>query len=321
MEKRRPSILEVNYLFMAVALFLFTLSLLLGFEIIKLDSIYKESFIIQYLIILLPMMIFIRLKKYSFKKVLRLNKINLKQALLSIVIPVFAYPIGLFFNYMGLIIINIAGGELRVTPIPIPETTSLFVISLVLFAVTPGICEEIMFRGVIQSAYEKIGIRKAMLITGLLFGLFHFNVQNFLGPAFLGMMFSYMVYKTGSIYTSMIAHATNNAIALIILKVANTLEKSSPELQQMQNIDIIPETKVLLVGFVFITMMAVTSLVIVYFLFKSLNNSDKSEKELIAFDDSDSIVEKMTFVHIIPILVVVTMFIATTLIYFGVILG
>ena len=50
----------------------------------------------------------------------------------------------------------------------------------------------------------------------MLFRSYHFNIQNLLGPIFLGVIFGYMVYKTGSIFTSMIAHGVNNAIALSI---------------------------------------------------------------------------------------------------------
>lgn len=307
-EKRRPKILEVNYLYMVVAILLILVSSSFNFK-----SLYAQIIATQYPVILLPMILFIIIRKYKFKEVLRLNKITLKQTLLSIMIPIFAYPVALFFNYISIIIISLFG-EIQPPPFPVPQTIGMFSIGLILFAITPGICEEIMFRGVLLSAYERIGMKKAIIITGLLFGLFHFDVQNFLGPAFLGILFAYMVYKTNSIYTTMIAHAINNMIALTLLKLADIVQS----IEGVQAQVVVPATRDLLIAFAFLTMVAVSSALVVYFLLKSLSKSNKSIETL-----EDSKVEaleikkeKITTIHIIPIIAVVGIFIYSAVMYF-----
>lgn len=313
MVKQRPKILEANYMFMVVAILLIATSLL-----IKFTSLYKQIAVTHYLVISLPILAFLIIKRYDLKSVLRLDKITFKQAMLSVLIPIFSYPIGLFFNYISMIIISLFG-ELQASPIPIPETTGMFFLGLVMFAITPGITEEIMFRGLILSAYERVGMKKAIVLTGLMFGLFHFDVQNFLGPAFLGILFAYMVYKTNSIYTSMIAHAVNNSIALIILKFAGSLE-AGQDILQAPDLPEMPTTQVLLVGFVVITMMAVTASLIVYFLLKALRNSGKDNKQ-IEEREKNVLGEKITFLHILPIIVVVIIFIISAVLYFKMITG
>lgn len=308
MESRRPKILEINYLYMVVAILLLSGSLLVS-SIPKFKTIYPQIIITQYAFILLPMIIYMVIKKYNFKEVLRLNKLNFKQVLLSIVIPLVAYPIGLFFNYITLIIISYFG-ELQPSPLPIPETINMFIVSILLFAITPGICEEIMFRGVIFNAYERIGAKKAIILTGLLFGLFHFDVQNLLGPAFLGMLFAYMVYTTNSIYTSMIAHAVNNSIAVVLLKIAGSVEGVSEELNN-PDLAVIPETQSLLIAFVFITMIAVTASVLIYFLLKALSKSSEN-----SIQRAEVQREKITSIHLIPIIAVVMLYIVLAVIYF-----
>lgn len=308
MENRRPKILEINYLYMIVAILLLSGSLMLN-SLINFKTIYPQIIITQYAIILLPMIIYMIIKKYNFKEVLRLNKVNFKQTLLSVIIPLVAYPIGLFFNYITLIIISYFG-ELKPSPLPIPETTTMFIVSILLFAITPGICEEIMFRGVIFNAYERIGTKKAIILTGLLFGLFHFDVQNLLGPAFLGMLFAYMVYTTNSIFTSMIAHAVNNGIAVVILKIAGSAEGVSEELNN-PDLAVMPETQSLLIAFVFITMIAVTASVLIYFLLKALSESSEHSTHRV-----DVQREKITFIHLIPIIAVVILFIVLSILYF-----
>src|SRR5699024_4587010 len=74
----------------------------------------------------------------------------------------------------------------------------------------------IMFRGTIMNAYEGLSKKKAIIYSAVLFGLFHLNLQNLVGPILLGIIFGIIVYKTNSIYSSIIAHTINNGIALTI---------------------------------------------------------------------------------------------------------
>ena len=296
MEKRRPTILGANYLYMVIALLLISVG---GFFQIR--NIYSGIFITEYIVILLPMIIFVGIKKYDFKEVFKLKKISFNQVWKTILIAICSYPIALFFNYIVLVLVSLIG-EIKATPLPVPETTGMFVLSLFLFAVTPGICEEAMFRGVMYSAYERIGYKKAIVLTGLLFGLFHLDIQNFLGPAFLGMLFGLMVYKTGSIYTSVIAHTVNNAIAISLLKVIGN---------QDVPVEAMPvgfmQTLSLLIALIPLTIIASVAGIAVYFLFKSL--SDESYETILPK-------EKITFVHWIPIIVVGILLLISTIAYF-----
>ena len=88
--------------------------------------------------------------------------------------------------------------------------------SLFVFAVAPGICEELMHRGLMISAYERRGTYTAIAFTAVLFGLFHFDMLNLLGPIFLGILIGYYVLRTNSIFTGILAHFLNNAIAVIL---------------------------------------------------------------------------------------------------------
>lgn len=301
MKEKRPSILEANYLFMIVAFLLITVG---GY--FQHREIYSGMFITQYILIFAPMVLLVGFKKYSFKTVFRLNKITLNQIILAILIIICSYPIALFFNYIMIVIISIFG-EIQQSPLPIPENTAMFLKSLFLFAITPGICEEVMFRGVMFSAYEKMGAKKAILITALLFGVFHFNIQNFLAPTFLGILIAYMVYKTNSIYTGVIAHATNNVIALVLLKSVGNQNIDT------QAITTVGQTQVLLLGLISIGVISIFAILIVYNLIKLLNKA--SEKSNI--DNLDYIKkEKIGILHIIPIIIIITIFIYSVFRYF-----
>ena len=73
-----------------------------------------------------------------------------------------------------------------------------------------------MHRGFLLTAYERRGSYRAVVIVAILFGLFHFDIMNLLGPIFLGAVFGYYVIRTDSIFAGILAHFLNNAIVVVI---------------------------------------------------------------------------------------------------------
>ncbi len=109
-------------------------------------------------------------------------------------------------NICNLLIISIFKFKGR-TPL-INEPLYIDVIMAVFVA---PILEEIVFRGVIMNNLRKYGIRVAIIINSLLFGLSHYNIEMII-PAFLtGIIFSYVAYKY-SIKYSILIHFFINAI-------------------------------------------------------------------------------------------------------------
>ena len=87
---------------------------------------------------------------------------------------------------------------------------------LLLIAVLPGICEEITFRGpLLYGLRRRFHPVTLALVVGLIFGLFHVTLFRILPTAFLGVALTAMTLLTGSIFPGMVAHAGNNATALI----------------------------------------------------------------------------------------------------------
>jgi membrane protease YdiL (CAAX protease family) len=75
----------------------------------------------------------------------------------------------------------------------------------------PAICEEVMYRGYVQRAFEKSwGIVAAILISGAIFGAYHLQISNFLPLATLGVFLAYLTYISDSLIPAMVAHFVNN---------------------------------------------------------------------------------------------------------------
>ncbi|OLS02393.1 type II CAAX endopeptidase family protein [Tissierella creatinophila] len=180
-------------------------------------NIFFGVLVTEVLIIALPSIMFVKLQGLNLKKVFRLNKIEFKNIILIFFITILVYPISVFFQTIFVSIIDLLRPlNPDIIPLPVEISQTPFLWAVFFVAVLPGICEEIMFRGTILRAYEKIGIKRAIIITAILFGMFHFNIINFIGPTILGIVFGIMVYKTNSIYSSMIGHTLNNSIALVL---------------------------------------------------------------------------------------------------------
>ncbi len=211
MEKNKSSsIFSVNILYLILGLLLFFLG-----SFVQAREIYSGLLITEFIIILIPNIIYLKVKKKSLKTSLRLNRISLKQVVYVVFITIFSYPIAIFLNTLILTIINFTI-DISPTTVPLPETFPSYIKSLLVIGLAPGICEEIMFRGSLLSAYESLGPKKAILYSAILFGVFHLTILNLIGPIFLGIVLGIVAYKTNSIYASIIGHTLNNSIALTL---------------------------------------------------------------------------------------------------------
>ncbi|AKT37638.1 ABC transporter permease subunit/CPBP intramembrane protease [Chondromyces crocatus] len=88
---------------------------------------------------------------------------------------------------------------------------------LLLTAVMPAVCEELLFRGLLYSGLRRFGPALAIGVSSLLFGLAHGSVFRLLPTLLLGVGMGYARYRTGSIAAGMLIHMLNNGIAASLL--------------------------------------------------------------------------------------------------------
>ncbi|MCL2016804.1 MAG: CPBP family intramembrane metalloprotease [Defluviitaleaceae bacterium] len=90
-------------------------------------------------------------------------------------------------------------------------TTINFAVALLVVAVVPSICEELVFRGFIQAAYKYHYAAIAAFINGLFFGFIHLNLHQFTYAFVMGIVFFYIVHITKSVFLVMLSHFVINA--------------------------------------------------------------------------------------------------------------
>ena len=91
-------------------------------------------------------------------------------------------------------------------------------VSILIVSVTPAICEEAVFRGVVFNSFWPIGNKWIVIVlTGCIFGAFHGSIWRFLPTAILGMAMAYLLTETGNMVYNMLFHAVNNLLPLVLL--------------------------------------------------------------------------------------------------------
>ncbi|GMV06965.1 MAG: hypothetical protein AMXMBFR53_32400 [Gemmatimonadota bacterium] len=93
---------------------------------------------------------------------------------------------------------------------------------LLAVALTPALCEEVVFRGVLLSSTRDLALWRALVLNGVIFGAFHFSVDTpirFLPTAWLGIVIAWAVLRSGSVWTGVLMHFVNNGAIVVLASV------------------------------------------------------------------------------------------------------
>lgn len=128
----------------------------------------------------------------------------------------------LFDIWLGTLFGEVLGYTLPLPPDFYPSGAVQALALFGLLAVVAPICEEVLFRGMIQRGYEQLGVWASILLTGLLFMLFHQSLAQGLALVPLAILLSYLAWRTDSLPAAIVAHAANNAPGALLI-LASTL--------------------------------------------------------------------------------------------------
>ncbi|WP_055665957.1 CPBP family intramembrane glutamic endopeptidase [Desnuesiella massiliensis] len=246
----------------------------------------------HYLFILLPCIIYAITTKRGFKESLRLNKISLKSILILVGISLVMKP------FLGLI--STIAAELFGTAVvdSIEQSSSNMSLFMLFFsiAITPAICEEALLRGVIMDGYRNVNYKKMILLNGLLFGLFHMNLQQFAYTFFMGIILAYAVYITNSLYAGILIHLINNGTSALIMYYSRNVSKVAEEAGGSGLI-------------ITLAIMAVISIVLTLLLFRALKKDNFYSRSEVHEEVLEESVVNWPFILIIIISSIVTILI------------
>lgn len=170
----------------------------------------------QLFIIVLPMLVVLRILKQKNSEILRIKMPKAKEIIL---IPFIAIPAAIIVSVLS----QLTNLVFPFPPAYLEMLNKLFTMDsntwkvFLVMALTPGICEELLFRGFMIRFFEKYGAKMAIIISALLFAAFHLDPFRFLPVFLLGLLLGYLTIRSGSIINSMLSHTINNGLALFIV--------------------------------------------------------------------------------------------------------
>jgi membrane protease YdiL (CAAX protease family) len=103
------------------------------------------------------------------------------------------------------------------------QTIPELLMGVLVIGVLAGIGEEIFFRGLIQPKmhlYTGNG-HAGVWVTAFIFSAIHLQFYGFLPRLFLGGMFGYLYYYSGSLTYPILAHIANNSITVFMVYASN----------------------------------------------------------------------------------------------------
>jgi membrane protease YdiL (CAAX protease family) len=284
-ELRKPKVSHISILYSLTVLFF----LVIGHRVQN-NEFYSGILITEFVLIMLPALIYLLVFRYDIKKVMRFNKTGFLNLFLIFLIMVFAIPVVGVLNLANLVLIDHIFGKTLIVQPPVADNAIKLLANVLVIGGSAGICEEFLFRGVIQRGFERFGVVKSILLSSFLFGLLHMDFQKLLGTFLLGALIGFIVYRTNSLFGGMFAHFTNNSIAVVASYFVYKLNEAvTPGLDKMseiyaQEMDFsslanLPEISIIIAVAILLFMFLFCAIVLAGLLFALIKvNSQKVEK-------------------------------------------
>ncbi len=221
MEANKRFFSKIGFNYFALGIIIFMLNILI-MSIIQLinPAILSDQTIVTFLsaiwTYLLPLPIFIYIMKKTESETLEKHNMSIKTFIICISITMFLMWIG---NIVGVVITKGIGTfvQHKVTnPITNVINNSGLIANIVVISLIAPIFEELIFRKLLIDRTIKYGGTISILLSALLFALFHGNLSQFFYAFLLGGFFATVYIKTGEIKYTIGLHMIINFIGSVV---------------------------------------------------------------------------------------------------------
>lgn len=171
------------------------------------------------MLLLFSILMFKIMNKKSLKRTFRdfnYERISFKVVLISIGLGVVVYFLNVFVSSFFYAILESLGYSSSSGSGGGVVSIWTLVLGLIFTAILPAICEENLHRGMLLTSTSGLGMKNSILLTGLMFGLLHLNIEQFFYATLIGFFLGFVCYVSGSIYPCMIIHFMNNGISVLL---------------------------------------------------------------------------------------------------------
>ncbi len=173
------------------------------------------------LVFVLPVIIYLKIRKHDIKTTFRANRVDNQIVGVSVLLGI---SITVLVDELDRIIATF----IEVPPewheaisqaLAIDSLSDAIILftGAVLFA---SVFEEMIFRGVLQQAFEqRVNLPKALFSTALVFAFLHLLSPWIIQILILGLILGYLAWRSNSIIPGIILHCFNNTFALLLLNI------------------------------------------------------------------------------------------------------
>lgn len=200
----------------------------------------------QFMFILVPVIVLSMMQGNVFKETFRLKKPDILVFILSVLGILIVQPFLQVYLYLqNKLIFSIPFGteilksvkelfdslEALTLKLVASHSVTEFIFVVFVIAITPAICEEFLFRGLILKNFERfVTPVRAIVFTGFIFALFHFHPFNIVPLAILGIYLTFITFYSGSLYTAIFVHFINNFFSAAAVYVFGKEQIDDPDM-------------------------------------------------------------------------------------------
>jgi membrane protease YdiL (CAAX protease family) len=166
--------------------------------------------------LVIPVFVYAIKKGDSIVESFGFKKIKGKTVLLTILLTFVSYPMWMLANILSQFFVP----NVMVQAVDQFVSESML-LTLFVTAICAPVAEEIICRGFFANRLKGVmPFIAAAIVSGLMFGILHLNINQFSYAFVLGIIFAYVNRASGSVFTSMIMHFVINAGNMCLLFLA-----------------------------------------------------------------------------------------------------
>lgn len=193
------------------------------------------ALLLSQLTIILPFIVYCLVEKQNPLKLIRFKKIRPISIFFAFIIALFSYPVVIFLNMLSMLFVENAMTDIM------PAVLEMGLLPGLLFmAFMPAVVEETIFRGMLYNQYAKYRPVAGIVLSAVLFGLMHMNLNQMPYAIYLGIIMALLLEVTDSIIAPMVIHFTMNASSTILVFFSQGMLEMTGE---TQNTDLISSFK------------------------------------------------------------------------------
>ena len=210
------NLFKIGFIYFVAILLVAILFVLGSFGIVTNE--FLSSFLIQIVVMFaVPLLLYSLLCKRNIKQTFKdtgFKKFSFKMLLISVALGFTLYFINSFVANTFASLISLFGYESLSSSQSVTANYQFMLKEFILTALLPGFCEEFLHRGIMLHANKKHTNRRfCLIISSILFGLTHLNINQFFYATILGFLIGIVGLASDSIYPCIIIHVMNNFLS------------------------------------------------------------------------------------------------------------